>query len=88
MGVPVITCPQATFASRHSLSHLSTIGLQETVADSIDEYVALAVSLADDRTKLDTLRRGLRDRMAQSPLCDGKRFAGNLAAILRRLVSA
>ena len=27
MGVPVITCPGETFASRHSLSHLSNVGL-------------------------------------------------------------
>ena len=29
------------------------------------------------------LRAGLRERMAASPLCDGKRFATNLASLLR-----
>ena len=29
MGVPVLTCPGETFASRHSLSHLSNVGLTE-----------------------------------------------------------
>ena len=32
MGVPVVTWPGETFASRHSLSHLSNVGLTETVA--------------------------------------------------------
>ena len=32
MGVPVVTCPGETFASRHSLCHLSNVGLTETVA--------------------------------------------------------
>ena len=32
MGVPVITCPGETFASRHSLSHLSSVGMTETIA--------------------------------------------------------
>ena len=32
MGVPVVTCPGETFASRHSLSHLSNVGLTETIA--------------------------------------------------------
>ncbi len=82
MGVPVVTCPGATFASRHSLSHLSSVGLTETVARNLDEYVELAVSLAGDLPRLAALRAGLRQRMAASPLCDGKRFATNLAAIL------
>jgi predicted O-linked N-acetylglucosamine transferase (SPINDLY family) len=83
MGVPVITCPWETFASRHSLSHLSNVGLTETIARDVDEYVELAVSLAGDVPRLAALRAGLRQRMAASPLCDGKRFAGHLMSLLR-----
>jgi predicted O-linked N-acetylglucosamine transferase (SPINDLY family) len=83
MGVPVVTCPGETFASRHSLSHLANVGLTETVAQDLDEYVELAVSLAGDLTRLATLRAGLRERMAASPLCDGKRFAADLITLLR-----
>ena len=85
MGVPVITCPGETFASRHSLSHLSNVGLTETIARDLDEYIELAVSLACDLPRLADLRAGLRGRMAASPLCDGKRFAANLVSILRDL---
>ena len=83
MGVPVITCPGETFASRDSFSHLSSLGLTETIARDLDEYVELAVSLAADLPRLAALRAGLRQRMAVSPLCDGKRFASNLASLLR-----
>ncbi len=83
MGVPVVTCPGETFASRHGLSHLSNIGINETIAHDLDEYVEIAVSLARDLPRLSTLRAGLRERMAASPLCDGKRFAMDLAALLR-----
>jgi predicted O-linked N-acetylglucosamine transferase (SPINDLY family) len=31
------------------------------------------------------LRAGLRQRMAASPLCDGKRFAANLVIVLREI---
>ncbi|MGO9809862.1 MAG: tetratricopeptide repeat protein [Isosphaeraceae bacterium] len=82
MGVPVVTCPGETFASRHSLSHLSNVGLTETIAQDLDEYTELAVSLAGDLPRLAVLRAGLRERMAASPLCDGKRFGANLAPML------
>jgi len=85
MGVPVVTCPMETFASRHSLSHLSNVGLTETISGDLVEHVERAVSLAGDVPRLAALRGGLRERMAASPLCDGKRFAANLASILRAL---
>jgi len=83
MGVPVVTSPGETFASRHSLSHLSNVGLTETIAQDLDEYVELVVSLAGDLPRLAVLRAGLRERMAASPLCDGKRFVANFAGVLQ-----
>jgi predicted O-linked N-acetylglucosamine transferase (SPINDLY family) len=85
MGVPVITCPGETFASRHSLSHLSNAGLTEAIARDLGEYVERAVALAGDLPRLAVLRAGLRERMAASPLCDGKRFAANLASVLHHV---
>lgn len=83
MGVPVVTCPGETFASRHGLTHLSAAGLTETIADNLDEYVELAAALANDLPHLGALRTGLRARVAASPLCDGQRFADHLATLLR-----
>ena len=85
MGVPVVTCPGETFASRHTLSHLSNVGLTETIARDRNEYVELAVSLAGDLPRLAALRGSLREKMASSPLCDGKRFAANLTNLLRNV---
>lgn len=83
MGVPVVTCPGETFAGRHSLTHLSNVGLTETIAGTLDVYVELAASLATDWPRLAAVRAGLRAQMAASPLCDGPRFAGNLTRVLR-----
>ncbi len=83
MGVPVVTCPGETFASRHSLSHLTTVGLTETIARDRSDYVERVVALAGDLPHLAALRGELRSRVAASPLCDGKRFAANLAELLR-----
>ncbi len=83
MGVPVITVPGQTFASRHSQSHLSTIGLPELVATDYEDYVRRAVALANDTTRLRNLRAGLRNQMAMSPACDGDLFAEGFAQLLR-----
>ncbi|HTU26020.1 MAG TPA: tetratricopeptide repeat protein [Pirellulales bacterium] len=83
MGVPVVTCPGETFASRHSLSHLSTVGVTELVADDEHDYVERAVALAGDLPRLALLRASLRERMAASKLCDAETFAADFVQRLR-----
>jgi len=85
MGVPVITMPGETFASRHSLSFLSTTGLTNTIADTPDHYVTLAENLAGNLPYLSEVRLSLRDRFRASPLCDGEAFAEKLLAALEEL---
>ena len=85
MGVPVVTCPGETFAGRHSLSHLSNVGLTTTIAGDLEDYVSLAESLAGDLPALARLREVLRDRMQSSPLCDGERFARNFERLMRNV---
>jgi predicted O-linked N-acetylglucosamine transferase (SPINDLY family) len=83
MGVPVVTWPGETFASRHSLSYLSNIGMMETIATSRAEYIDIACRLATNLPRLAEMRKGLRARMSSSPLCDGKQFAKDwMAAIV------
>jgi protein O-GlcNAc transferase len=81
----VVTCPGETFASRHSLSHLSNIGMTETIVGNYADYVETAVHLASDLPRLADLRSSLRARMSGSPLCDADRFTANLAGSLRNL---
>lgn len=85
MGVPVISLPGTTFASRHSLSHLSVLGHPEWIASTGEDYVRLAVQLAGDPERLSTLRSGLRETMAASPICDGSTFATAFNELLRSI---
>lgn len=85
MGVPVVTCPGQTFAGRHSLSYLSNVGLTETTAGDLDDYVARTVALASDLPRLAEIRANLRPQMAASPLCDGPRFAKNFITLMRQV---
>ncbi|HLI19730.1 MAG TPA: tetratricopeptide repeat protein, partial [Stellaceae bacterium] len=85
MGVPVITMIGDRHAARVGFDLLSRVGLSELAAADVDGYVALAVGLANDLPRLEQLRRGLRERMRQSPLCDPQRFARQFEAALREM---
>jgi protein O-GlcNAc transferase len=75
MGVPVITLAGNVHAGRVGASILAQMGLTDLVAESLDDYIRIAVELAKDPTRLLELRASLRDRMTTSPLCDAKAFA-------------
>jgi protein O-GlcNAc transferase len=75
MGVPVVTCPQGRFASRHSLSHSTNAGFMQTIASSFNNFIETAASLAADPDRLREIRASLRPTMAASPLCDLDGFA-------------
>jgi protein O-GlcNAc transferase len=85
MGVPVITLGGERFAARHSLSHLTAVGLPELIAADEQAYLTTALTLADNLPHLAALRTGLRDRMRSSPLCDCPRFTRNLEAAYRHI---
>ena len=83
MGVPVMTLGGGTHVSRVGVSLLSCVGLPELVAQSAEEYVSIAVGLANDLQRLAELRRTLRSRMRQSPLMDAVRFARDIETAYR-----
>jgi predicted O-linked N-acetylglucosamine transferase (SPINDLY family) len=80
-GVPVLTLPGNTFASRVGASLVQTAGLPELVVSSKREYVTLAVQLAE-RTHptldLTTLRDRLVKDRAQHRLFDTPSYVRDL----------
>ena len=83
MGVPVLTLAGETLLARQGVGLLMNAGLPEWVAVDEDDYVARAVSHADDLSRLAALRNGLRQQVLASPICDAPRFARNFEAALR-----
>ena len=83
LGVPVVSLAGPEFRSRAGLSLLSAIGLPGLVAQTPDEYVALACGLAQDLGKLEQLRAGLSERLRRSPLCDAESYTRALERIYR-----
>jgi predicted O-linked N-acetylglucosamine transferase (SPINDLY family) len=83
MGVPTITAPGETFASRHATSHMCNAGLADWVAADTKSYEDLAVSWAENPLALVPLRAGLRQQLRRGPLCDAPRFGAHLGRALR-----
>jgi predicted O-linked N-acetylglucosamine transferase (SPINDLY family) len=80
-GVPVLTFRGDRWASRISASLLHAAGLAEFVAPDLDAFVGRAVELANDRgapARLGELRRTLRGRLRQAPVCDVRAFARDM----------
>ena len=85
MGVPVVSWPGTTAASRAGLGLLSTAGLPEVVGHSQEQFVRMAAELASNLDRLAALRSSLRQRFADSPLMDANRFARNVEAAYRQM---
>jgi protein O-GlcNAc transferase len=77
-GVPVITLHGRHFASRVSSSVLSAIGLPELITQSLKEYEALAVRLAEGPLELRNIQQRLAKNRLTAPLFDTPRFVRNL----------
>lgn len=85
MGVPVVSLAGEQIVSRAGWSQLSNLGLPELVAFTAEEYVKIAVELAQDIPRLEALRATLRSRMEASVLMDGGRFARGIEGAYRMM---
>ena len=82
MGLPVITWPRETIASRQSMALLEAAGKPEWIACDRADYVAIAVRLAADEAGRRDWRLNARTRL-RSTVCDARRLAGELIGVLR-----
>ncbi len=71
MGVPVVSLRGALHVARVGWQILDRLGCPELVADTAEDYVARAVTLAQDGARLLRYRRGLRRAFLHSPLMNG-----------------
>jgi protein O-GlcNAc transferase len=79
-GLPVVTCLGTTYASRVAGSLLNSVGLEELIASSIEDYEALALKLARDPVLLASIKQKLARNRKTHPLFDTARFARHLEA--------
>lgn len=84
MGVPVLTLPGRTFASRHSLAHQQALGLSDFCCQSLEELIEQARRWIAAPQALAELRAGLRDRFRQCPTGNGSAFRHGFEESLHR----
>ena len=84
-GVPVVTLAGKSHVSRVGVSLLTNVGLPELVAATPEDYIRLAVELANDLPRLQELRSTLRGRMQAAPLRDGSQYARKIEATYRQM---
>ena len=78
MGCPVMTQAGQSYPSRVAGSLLTTVGLPELIATSLDAYEQLAIKLAQNPGDCARYRRQLDACRATTPLFDVAVFAKNL----------
>jgi predicted O-linked N-acetylglucosamine transferase (SPINDLY family) len=83
MGVPVVTLAGKNMASRWSAAMLGALKFDSWVAHSADTYIGVAAELARDAARLAEIRSVLRQRVAQSPLCNSTRGTRHIERLLR-----
>lgn len=84
-GVPVLTVPGETFASRVAASLVTACGLPQLACADAEAYVRDAVALAHDRAALQALQRHLVEQRTALPLFDSARHARDFHDLLARM---
>ena len=84
-GVPLLTWPGETFASRVAASLLHAIGLPELIAASAKDYEETAIALARDPQRMQALRERLAQNRLTAPLFDTDRYVRELERAYERM---
>jgi predicted O-linked N-acetylglucosamine transferase (SPINDLY family) len=85
MGVPLVTLVGKRHGERTSYSILANLGVEQTVARTGEEYVAIAVRLAEDAAFRREVRTAIASGIAGSPLTD---MVGHMRALERAYLAA
>ena len=83
MGLPVVSLAGDFGFARSAATVLVNAGLAQFVAEDERQYLDIALRLAGAVPELADLRRGLRERLARSPLLDAPRFVAALEQLYR-----
>lgn len=84
MGVPVVTLVGNAHVSRVGKSILKTLGFDNLIANTADEFVTICQTLANDVKYVQNFRQTIREKMQNSPVMDAKTFTRQLEELYQR----
>jgi predicted O-linked N-acetylglucosamine transferase (SPINDLY family) len=87
-GIPVVSLAGRPSVGRFGAMILHAVGMDDWVSADTDGYVACALAAATDLHRLAQVRATLRQRVADSPLCDAAGLARHIEAAYRALYDA
>ena len=87
-GLPLLTCPGQTFASRMGASLCAATGLEELICPTPEAYRQRAIALGRQPAELQRLRRQLLAGRAELPLFNTSAWVEHLEQLLEQLLEA
>ena len=85
VGLPLITKKGESFASKVSSSLLNSIGLEELITESDDEYEKLAIDLANDKNRFNLIKKKLIQNIKNKPLFNTDLYTLNLEKAYKKV---
>ena len=85
VGLPLITKKGESFASRVSSSLLKSIGMDELITTSNDEYEQLAIELANNKEKIKLIQKKLVKNIKNKPLFNTNLYTLNLEKAFKKV---
>ncbi|MBE9241442.1 TIGR03032 family protein [Synechocystis salina] len=86
-GLPILTCPGETFASRMGASICHTVGLDDFICESPQSYEEQAIYWGTHPQELQAIRDNLLQTKGELPLFQPKQWVRNLESVLQSLCS-
>ena len=82
MGLPLVSRAGKSAASNLATRILTVINKQQWIAKDFDDYIAIALSLTQDKDELTSFRRSLRNEVENSSIMDYRYHAENVGTAL------
>jgi predicted O-linked N-acetylglucosamine transferase (SPINDLY family) len=86
VGLPVLTCLGDAYAGRMAGSLLQAVGLPELITNDLGSYEKLAIEIAKDPSKIQTIKHKLASQKREAPLFNTQLFTLNLEKAYLKII--